>query len=44
MDEPEMKEVANIMGEALRHPTEESVLVACRARIADLVARYPAYP
>jgi glycine hydroxymethyltransferase len=44
MDEPEMKEIAGIMGEALRHPTDESVMLACRARVADLVARYPAYP
>jgi glycine hydroxymethyltransferase len=44
MDEPEMKEVAGILGEVLRHPDDERVSSACRARVRDLVQRFPAYP
>jgi len=44
MDEPEMKEVAGIMGEALRSPDEERVKAGARARVAELVGRFPAYP
>ena len=44
MDEPEMKEVSSIIGEALRHPDDEQVATASRARVAELVARFPAYP
>jgi glycine hydroxymethyltransferase len=44
MDEPEMKEVASIVGEALRHPRDERVKAACRARVADLAGRFPVYP
>jgi glycine hydroxymethyltransferase len=44
MDEPEMKEVAGILGEILRHPADEGVKAACRARVADLVGRFPVYP
>jgi glycine hydroxymethyltransferase len=44
MDEPEMKEVASIVGEALRHPNDDRVISACRARVAELAARFPVYP
>jgi glycine hydroxymethyltransferase len=44
MDEAEMKEVASIMGEALRAPDDETVKAACRRRVAELVERFPAYP
>jgi glycine hydroxymethyltransferase len=44
MDEPEMKEVAQIIGEVLRAPKDDAVKAAARARVADLVARFPAYP
>jgi len=44
MDEPEMKEVASIMGEALHAPADETVKVACRSRVAELTGRFPAYP
>jgi glycine/serine hydroxymethyltransferase len=44
MDEPEMKEVASIIGDVLRHPGDEPVAAASRARVAELVARFPAYP
>src|SRR5437867_4778183 len=43
MDEPEMKEVAGILGEVLRRPDDERVRSACRARVSDLVARFPVY-
>ncbi|MGZ8635482.1 MAG: serine hydroxymethyltransferase [Actinomycetota bacterium] len=44
MDEAEMKEVAGILGEALRHPDDERVKDACRARVAALTGRFPVYP
>ncbi|HEX7463601.1 MAG TPA: serine hydroxymethyltransferase [Actinomycetota bacterium] len=44
MDEPEMKEAAAIIGEVLRNPADEGVKAACRARVTELVARFPAYP
>jgi glycine/serine hydroxymethyltransferase len=43
MDEPEMKEVASILGEMLRHPADGSVKAACRARVLELMERFPAY-
>jgi glycine hydroxymethyltransferase len=43
MDEPEMKEVAGIMGEVLRSPTDEGVKEKARARVQELVSRFPAY-
>ena len=44
MDEPEMKEVAQIIGEVLREPDEEVVGDRARARVRDLMKRFPAYP
>ena len=44
MDEPEMKEVAHIIGEVLREPDEEAVGDRARARVRDLMKRFPAYP
>ncbi|MEW6059473.1 MAG: serine hydroxymethyltransferase [Actinomycetota bacterium] len=44
MDETEMKEIAAIIGEVLRSPTDEHAKAACRARVTELVARFPAYP
>jgi glycine hydroxymethyltransferase len=43
MDEPEMKEVASIIGEVLRARDDEGVKERARGRVADLVGRYPAY-
>jgi glycine hydroxymethyltransferase len=43
MDEPEMKEVAGIMGEALRNPDDDAAKAGARARVAELVGRFPAY-
>jgi glycine hydroxymethyltransferase len=44
MDEPEMKEVATIIGDALRGATDERAKAACRSRVAELMSRYPLYP
>jgi glycine hydroxymethyltransferase len=44
MDEPEMKEIGGILGEILRHPDDEGVKATCRARVADLMGRFPVYP
>jgi glycine hydroxymethyltransferase len=44
MDESEMKEVASIIGEALRAPKDDSVADACRDRVAELMTRFPLYP
>jgi glycine hydroxymethyltransferase len=44
MDEPEMKEVAGIIGEVIRAPQDKEVKERARGRVADLVARFPAYP
>ena len=44
MDEPEMKEVAGIIGEVLRAPSDDRGKEAARTRVAELTARFPAYP
>jgi glycine hydroxymethyltransferase len=44
MDEPEMKEVARIIGEVLRKPSDENVASRARAAVRDLMDRFPAYP
>jgi glycine hydroxymethyltransferase len=43
MDEPEMKEVARIIGEVLRAPDDEAVAVRTRASVRDIMGRFPAY-
>jgi glycine hydroxymethyltransferase len=43
MDEPEMKEVAGIMGEVLRSPSDEPVKARARERVRELTSRFPAY-
>src|SRR5437867_10042191 len=43
MDEPEMKEVAHIIGEVLRDPESEAVAERARSAVRDLMARFPAY-
>jgi glycine hydroxymethyltransferase len=43
MDEAEMKEVAETIGEVIRSPEDEDVKERGRARVADLVGRFPAY-
>jgi glycine hydroxymethyltransferase len=44
MDEPEMREVASIVGDVLRSPADEGVKDKARARVRDLTQRFPAYP
>jgi glycine hydroxymethyltransferase len=44
MDEPEMKEVARIMGDVLRDPHDEAVADRARTAVRELTARVPAYP
>jgi glycine hydroxymethyltransferase len=44
MDEPEMKEIATIIGEALRGPSDDSAKAACRARVREMMSRFPVYP
>ena len=43
MDEPEMAEIANIMGDVLRNPDDEGAKEKARGRIRDLTQRFPAY-
>ncbi len=43
MDEPEMKEVASIMGNVLRSPSDDAVKEDARGRVRELTARFPAY-
>jgi glycine hydroxymethyltransferase len=43
MDEPEMKEVAHLIGEVLRDPQSEVVAERTRSAVRDLMARFPAY-
>jgi glycine hydroxymethyltransferase len=44
MDDPEMKEIAGILGEVLRSPDDAEVKATARARVEALAARFPAYP
>jgi glycine hydroxymethyltransferase len=43
MDEPEMLEIASVLGAVLRAPTDEAVKAASRDRVAELAARFPVY-
>jgi glycine hydroxymethyltransferase len=43
MDEPEMKEVAEVVGDVIRAPQDEGVKERARERVAALCARFPAY-
>jgi glycine hydroxymethyltransferase len=44
MDEPEMKEVAEVIGEVIGGSDDEEVKSRARDRVAALVGRFPAYP
>jgi glycine hydroxymethyltransferase len=44
MDEPEMKEIAGVIGDALRHPNDQAVKDAARERVRELMRRFPVYP
>src|SRR5204862_6259552 len=44
MDEGEMKEVADIIGVALRGPSDVAVREVARGRVRELMRRFPVYP
>ena len=44
MDEPEMKEIAGVIGDVLRHPEDSAVKDAARGRVRELMGRFPVYP
>jgi glycine hydroxymethyltransferase len=44
MDEPEMKEIAEVIGDVIAAPADEDVKRRGRERVADLATRFPAYP
>jgi glycine hydroxymethyltransferase len=44
MDESEMKEVAEVVGDVIRAPEDEEVKRRARERVDALTARFPAYP
>jgi glycine hydroxymethyltransferase len=43
MDEPEMREIASILGGALKQPEDEGALDKARAQVRDLTQRFPLY-
>jgi glycine hydroxymethyltransferase len=43
MDEPEMKEAAEVIGEVIRAPEDEEVKRRAAERVAALCSRFPAY-
>jgi glycine hydroxymethyltransferase len=43
MDEPEMREIASLLGAVLRAPDDETVKAAARERVAALASRFPVY-
>jgi glycine hydroxymethyltransferase len=44
MDEPELREVASILGSVLKHPEDDGVKEKARTQVADLMKRFPLYP
>ena len=44
MDEPEMREVAEILGQVLKSPDDAGVKEKARQRVRDLMQRFPVYP
>jgi glycine hydroxymethyltransferase len=44
MDEPEMAEIASIIGEILKYPEDGSVKEKSGQRVRDLMERFPLYP
>ena len=43
MGEPEMGEIARLIGEALRHREDEGALAAVRDEVHNLCAKFPPY-
>ena len=44
MDEPEMREIANIMADVLKAADDTGVKEKARDRVRDLMQRFPVYP
>jgi glycine hydroxymethyltransferase len=44
MDEPEMREIASILGDVLRSPSDAGVKEKSHRRVRDLMQRFPLYP
>jgi len=44
MDEPELREVASILGTALKDPEDAGVKDKARTQVRDLMQRFPLYP
>jgi glycine hydroxymethyltransferase len=44
MDEPEMREIASIMGDVLKSPADAGVKEKAHGRVRDLMQRFPVYP
>jgi len=44
MDEPEMREIAGILGDVLRAPEDAGVKEKAHQRVRDLMQRFPVYP
>ena len=44
MDEPEMREIASIVGDTLRNAEDAEVKDKGRSRVRDLMRRFPVYP
>ena len=44
MDEPELREVAAILGSVLKHSEDAGVKDKARTQVADLMKRFPLYP
>ena len=44
MDEPEMREIASILGDVMKHPEDAGVKEKARAQVRDLMQRFPLYP
>jgi glycine hydroxymethyltransferase len=44
MDEPEMREIAGMIGDVLRHPDDAGTQDKARDQVRDLMQRFPLYP
>ena len=44
MDEPEMREIASILGDVLKSPQDAAVKEKAHGRVRDLMQRFPVYP
>jgi glycine hydroxymethyltransferase len=44
MDEPEMAEISQVIGEVLKDPGDDAVMARTREAVRELMGRFPAYP